>query len=141
MDSRQPPPLPPQTGTRGGAVARRGPARRWLPLAAVTVLILSASAVMYAFDPAAAGPASGRLPFPPCPFHKLTGFYCAGCGVTRALHHLLHGRLWRAMEFNPLAVLVLPWLAWQYVKCGARTIRLRTPSVAKPAHPAWIWVT
>jgi hypothetical protein len=41
---------------------------------------------------------------PPCLFQAATGFFCAGCGITRALHALAHGDLVRALEMNPLAV-------------------------------------
>lgn len=48
--------------------------------------------------------------FPPCPFKYLTGWYCPGCGSTRALHHLLHGRLTAAFGYNPLMVSSVPFL-------------------------------
>ena len=54
------------------------------------------------FDPNAAG-----SPFPECMFHALTGWYCIGCGMTRALHALAHGDVLRAFSMNPLAVSLL----------------------------------
>ncbi|MBN1902778.1 DUF2752 domain-containing protein [Candidatus Sumerlaeota bacterium] len=50
--------------------------------------------------------------YPPCTFHSLTGLYCAGCGSTRALHHLLHGRIIKAISNNILTVFLLIPLAW-----------------------------
>jgi Protein of unknown function (DUF2752) len=47
---------------------------------------------------------------PPCPFYALTGAYCPGCGALRAVHSLLHGHLAQAFGFNPLLVLLLPFL-------------------------------
>lgn len=46
--------------------------------------------------------------FPPCMFKAITGFYCIGCGLTRALHALVHGDIAGAFAMNPLAMLVLP---------------------------------
>ena len=46
--------------------------------------------------------------FPPCMFKAITGFYCIGCGLTRALHALVHGDIVGAFAMNPLAMLVLP---------------------------------
>lgn len=46
---------------------------------------------------------------PVCPWRALTGLRCAGCGLTRATHHLLQGRLGAALELNPLIV-VVPFL-------------------------------
>lgn len=55
------------------------------------------------FDPNAAD-----SPFPGCMFRALTGYFCVGCGLTRALHALVHGDLPRAFAMNPLGVLLLP---------------------------------
>jgi hypothetical protein len=49
---------------------------------------------------------------PPCPFHVLTGLYCPGCGLTRALSYLLHGHLGLALASNSLAVFMLPVLGY-----------------------------
>jgi hypothetical protein len=58
--------------------------------------------VLWVFDPSTAGF------YPPCVFRKLTGWQCAGCGVTRALHAVLHGDFARAWALNPVAMVVLP---------------------------------
>ena len=60
--------------------------------------------VVYVVDPHQ----SSHLP--PCPFHALTGLFCPGCGSTRAMHHLLHGRVFEALDKNPLFVLSIPFL-------------------------------
>ena len=54
------------------------------------------------FDPNAAG-----NPFPECMFRAFTGWYCIGCGMTRALHALAHGDVLRAFSMNPLAMSLL----------------------------------
>lgn len=81
---------------------------RPLHYAALTAAALVAAVgvwLLWHFDPNA--PDSR---FPGCMFRALTGFYCAGCGLTRALHALVHGDLPRAFAMNPLAVLLLPVL-------------------------------
>ncbi len=51
-----------------------------------------------------------RFPvYPACPFHQATGLLCPGCGATRALAALLHGRLEQAWHLNALFVLLLPF--------------------------------
>ena len=83
--------------------------------------------ILYTFPPTA-----NRF-YPQCPFRMLTGFDCPGCGTTRALHHLLHGRVEEAFRLNPMLFLLLavflfalpsilrgrqpeflmkPWFAW-----------------------------
>ena len=50
---------------------------------------------------------------PPCLSHSATGWYCPGCGTGRALLALAHGELLTAIGHNPLAMLLLPLLAWE----------------------------
>lgn len=48
--------------------------------------------------------------FPKCPFLSVTGFQCPGCGSQRALHCLLHFDFITALHYNPLLVVMLPYL-------------------------------
>ena len=43
-----------------------------------------------------------RIPRMPCFFDQVFGIYCPGCGGTRALTALLHGRLLLAVWYHPL---------------------------------------
>lgn len=38
----------------------------------------------------------------PCPFKYVTGFYCPGCGGTRAVWYLLHGHILLSIQYHPL---------------------------------------
>ncbi len=71
-------------------------------LAAVIAVML----VVYAFDPI-----SGAFPYPRCIFKVLTGLDCPGCGSTRALHALLHGRISEAADANPAVFVAVPLAA------------------------------
>jgi hypothetical protein len=86
---------------------------------AALVAVLAAAAVVYTVDPAAS-----RL-LPPCPLHTLTGVLCPGCGSTRALHALLHGRIASAFGFNALAVLFLPIFVYSFASRVSRLLRGR----------------
>ncbi|SCY96571.1 DUF2752 domain-containing protein [Alkaliphilus peptidifermentans] len=46
----------------------------------------------------------------PCVFNKLTGLYCSGCGMTRAVHSILHFKLYQAFRFNMLLFIFSPFL-------------------------------
>ena len=69
------------------------------------------AAVVVALDPNEPGH------YPTCPVLELTGLYCTGCGVLRAMHALLRLDLVTAWGMNPLFLLVIPmiigsWVAW-----------------------------
>jgi hypothetical protein len=39
---------------------------------------------------------------PPCVFHAVTGYYCPGCGGSRAVAALFKGKLLRSLYYHPL---------------------------------------
>ena len=52
----------------------------------------------------------------PCPFAQLTGLLCPGCGSSRATHSLLQGDLLMALRYNPVMIVLLPFIAVLYVQ-------------------------
>ena len=44
-----------------------------------------------------------------CPFLEFTGFYCPGCGITRAIDALIHFDFLQAYRYNPLVISLLPF--------------------------------
>ena len=87
---------------------------RWAPLAApIACGCCLAVGVAYV---GANDPAEGGV-FLPCPFRTLTGWWCPGCGLTRATHHLLRGDVTQALRYNLFVAVVLAaisasWIAW-----------------------------
>lgn len=51
-----------------------------------------------------------------CPLLIMTGFPCAGCGMTRAMYCILTGQFARAMNLNPAAFFWLLWFAFWVIK-------------------------
>ena len=100
------------------------PAGRILALPiAVGCCATAAALYVAALDPSSSGT------FPACAFRSVTGWWCPGCGLTRATHDLLHGDLAEAFADNALvvpvlAMLILTWGAWLGHSLGRR--------------PAWI---
>ena len=93
----------------------------------------AASLFVYAVDP------SRSAVYPQCLLYNLTGIYCAGCGATRALYALLHGRVLVALHDNALFVAVLPVLLYLLVIQAARAWRDNAwPRVyVEPRRVAW----
>jgi hypothetical protein len=51
-----------------------------------------------------------------CLFKNITGHECWGCGMTRAVLSAIHFRFTDAWAYNKLVIIVLPILAWIWVK-------------------------
>ena len=120
-----PPPLP----AGRPSVATATPLRK-LRVAALLVVFTVGPALLFAFNPAEV------KFFPPCPLNKLTGLHCPGCGTTRALHHLLHGRIALAFDLNPLLIASLPLVLYVAALDVYRFVR----PPANPPRPIRHWV-
>lgn len=49
---------------------------------------------------------STKGPILPCYINKLTGLYCPGCGMTRALHSILRLEFYQALRYNGLSFIM-----------------------------------
>lgn len=76
--------------------------------------------------------------YPVCPFHKLTGLNCPGCGSTRAMHEMLHGHILAALRCNALVMLTLPFVMWMV----ARHLigRWRGQQRTLEFQTNWLWI-
>lgn len=109
------------------------PASVVLAAAAVGMLALGVW-LLRTFDPSAAGSL-----FPSCLFRDLTGWYCPGCGMTRALHALVHFDFARAVAMNVLLVAGLPLLALMGLQ-GFTRRALLPGAVARVAFDGRWWI-
>jgi len=89
--------------------------------------------VLFVFNPANSGI------FPPCPFHRLTGLYCPGCGSLRAVHQLLHGNLLTAFSLNPLLIFSLILLTFWFISYCVLAMGNRSlPMATIPSYGIWL---
>ena len=95
-----PPPIP------AGHDGRR---RRWLIAGIVGLGVVFLAGLLRGNEP------RGQAFFPKCQFHQVTGMQCAGCGSTRAGHHLLNGRVVDALRSNAMLVGFMPVAAVVFV--------------------------
>lgn len=49
--------------------------------------------------------------YTPCIFHKLTGFYCPSCGITRCLISIINLDFYQAFRYNQLLFILFPFIA------------------------------
>lgn len=89
-----PPPIPQSDG--------RSWRRRWTILALVVMGMVLMACLLHGNEP------RGQAFFPKCQFHELTGMQCPGCGSTRAMHHLLNGRIVDALRSNAMLIGFIP---------------------------------
>ena len=75
--------------------------------------------------------------YPRCPFETLFHLQCPGCGTTRAIACLLHGRVLEALRSNPLTVCTLPLAA---VYAAIRSLRASVRSLGPPS-PAILYAS
>ena len=114
--------------SRSGGSALTGPV-------AVAAACVCGAGVLARHDPESTGW------YPGCPFHALTGWWCPGCGLTRAAARLVRGDLAGALATNALLPLVLlavgiGWLSWVQTSRGRPA-----PALARRWRPAWtVWV-
>jgi hypothetical protein len=59
--------------------------------------------------------------FPPCLFHTITGYYCPGCGCTRAVKCLYTGQIIQSFKYNPI---VLYFVILYFIFMGSHTIEI-----------------
>ncbi|WP_354640756.1 DUF2752 domain-containing protein [Kitasatospora camelliae] len=113
-----------------------GPRAERLRTAAPPLALLGAglagAAYLWPRDPHLSGQ---FLPF--CPWRRLTGLQCPGCGGTRMAYDLLHGDLAAAWQDNAALLLSLPLVAALYLTwlrhglAGRRwRLRLSPPAIA-----------
>lgn len=105
---------------------------RWMIVWGLPALIIAAILILLIRDPGADG-------LIPCKFYGLTGYYCTGCGATRALHALLHGKLAEALSFNLFLLIWLPVPAYALIEYWLRRL-LRKPVLPKIRGWRWIFI-
>jgi hypothetical protein len=71
---------------------------------AVACASLAGAVILYQFPP------EQYDFYPQCPVFRYLHVYCPGCGATRALAALLHGRIAEALHYNTLVVMLIPVL-------------------------------
>ena len=105
-------------------------AGRWIEFSAATLLLAAVCVYVATHDPSKNGVVT-------CVFRRLTGWYCPGCGLTRAAHALMHGDFRAMLTDHLFSPVVFAFLIWLYVSYFGRRLGLiRTPFAI--TWPDWV---
>ncbi len=106
--------------------------KRIITVAAAAVL--AAAALLYLYF-TGEGEGAGI----PCMFHQITGFYCSGCGASRALRSILHFDFYQALRYNAFFTAALPLLEIYFCGLGYSYIRFVKDEVSAKVSMKLLW--
>lgn len=75
-----------------------------------------------------------------CVLNKLTGYYCPGCGGTRATFALLRGDIMRALYFHPFVVYVAVFGGWFMLSQTIERISHGKIQIAMHFRMVYVWI-
>ena len=75
----------------------------------------------------------------PCLLHTLTGYYCPGCGGTRAVHALLHLQLLRSFCYHPLVPYAAAVYLWFMVSHTIDKLSRHHLHIGMKWNAGWLW--
>ena len=76
-------------------------AKNFTIIIGIPVILVAGAVSLFFFDP------SKYIFFPKCAFNIATGYFCPGCGSSRALYQLTHGNVLEALRLNPGVIFLL----------------------------------
>lgn len=105
-------------------------------IGAVAFLIMLCLAVLTSVCPQI----GKNIRLPPCLFHFITGYYCPGCGGTRAIRALLHGHVLQSVYYHPLVVYaVIIYVSFMLTQTVAR-LSCQRISIGMKYHNRYVWI-
>lgn len=75
----------------------------------------------------------------PCLLHALTGYYCPGCGGTRAVYALLHLHPIRSFLYHPLVPYAAAVYGWFMLSQTVERLTRHRLHIGMHAHTGWLW--
>lgn len=76
----------------------------------------------------------------PCPLHAYTGYYCPGCGGTRATFALLHGHLIRSFVLHPFVPYTAVFGGWFMLSQTLQRISRGRLHIGMHFRPLYMWL-
>lgn len=76
----------------------------------------------------------------PCVFYQATGFYCSGCGTSRALRSILHLDFYQAFRYNAIFTAALPFIAAYFAALAISFIKFGKDKISEKIPMKFVWV-
>lgn len=67
----------------------------------------------------------------PCVFHRLTGLYCPGCGISRMCISILRLDFLSALRYNSMVILLIPVFLFLGIQLVVRYVRTGSKQLTK----------
>lgn len=80
-----------------------------------------------------------HLLFLPCLFNRLTGLYCPGCGGTRSVISLIHGRPLTSIRYNPIVMYGVVIYAWYMISNTIEVLSKHTFKIGMKYRDNYFW--
>lgn len=76
----------------------------------------------------------------PCMLHELTGYYCPGCGGTRAVFYLMAGKVMKSFLAHPIVVYTALIGGWFMISQSLQHISYGRLSIGLHFRPLYLWI-
>ena len=76
----------------------------------------------------------------PCLLRTFTGYYCPGCGGTRAVDALLHLHPWRSFCYHPLVPYGAAVYLWFMISHTIEKLSRYRLRIGMKWNSAWLWI-
>lgn len=77
---------------------------------------------------------------PPCSIHLVTGYYCPGCGGTRAVLALLHGNILTSFFYHPFVPYAAVFGGWFMISQTIERLSKGKVKIAMHYRNIYLWI-
>lgn len=76
----------------------------------------------------------------PCLINKVTGYYCPGCGSTRALQSLINGKILQSLRYHPVVFYGIVLFLWYMFTNTIQKISKGRFMIGMNYKDTYIWI-
>ena len=82
----------------------------------------------------------GGITIPPCTLHSITGYYCPGCGGTRAVYALFQGKFLTSLFYQPFILYTAVIGGWFMVSQTIERCSRGKIHIGMHFRPIWAYI-